>query len=207
MIWAAGADVVRGTGSGFSPDANVTREQIATMLYRYAKLLHIDTAGRTKPAFSDSDQIADWAEEAMEWAISAGLFQGNADGSLNPRGNATRAQVAALLQRFAGLDAPLSLWTNDARAARALYAFVEAVTDPTRDSFIPVRDRIAVFDLDGTLFCETDPNYFDYTLLAYRVLEDPDYKDKASAFEREVANNSTPTSRNSKSSPCPATPA
>ena len=49
-------------------------------------------------------------------------------------------------------------------------------------------DRIAVFDLDGTLFCETDPNYFDYTLLMYRVLEDPAYKDKASDFEKEVAN-------------------
>ena len=54
--------------------------------------------------------------------------------------------------------------------------------------FIPVEDRIAVFDFDGTLFCETDPNYFDYTLLVHRVLEDPDYKDKASDFEKSVAN-------------------
>jgi FMN phosphatase YigB (HAD superfamily) len=44
-----------------------------------------------------------------------------------------------------------------------------------------------VFDLDGTLFCETDPNYFDYCLLEYRVLDDPTYKDKASDFEKEVA--------------------
>ncbi|MBQ7720092.1 MAG: hypothetical protein IJT56_05850, partial [Clostridia bacterium] len=44
-----------------------------------------------------------------------------------------------------------------------------------------------MFDFDGTLFCETDPNYFDYCLLKYRVLDDPDYKDKASDFEREVA--------------------
>ena len=49
--------------------------------------------------------------------------------------------------------------------------------------------KMVLFDLDGTLFCETDPNYFDYTLLAYRVLEDPDYKDRASDFEREVAAN------------------
>jgi hypothetical protein len=45
-----------------------------------------------------------------------------------------------------------------------------------------------VFDFDGTLFCETDPNYFDYTLLVYRVLEDPEYKDQASEFEKMVAN-------------------
>ncbi|MBQ9721634.1 MAG: transporter substrate-binding domain-containing protein, partial [Oscillospiraceae bacterium] len=61
-------------------------------------------------------------------------------------------------------------------------------TDESSDGYIPVEDRIAVFDLDGTLFCETDPNYFDYTLLKYRVLEDPTYKNKASDFEKEVAN-------------------
>ena len=44
-----------------------------------------------------------------------------------------------------------------------------------------------MFDLDGTLFCETDPNYFDYTLLKYRVLEDPGYIDRASDFEKETA--------------------
>ena len=65
---------------------------------------------------------------------------------------------------------------------------MEAITDENSADFIPVQDRIAVFDLDGTLFCETDPNYFDYTLLVYRVLEDPEYKDKASDFEKEVAN-------------------
>ncbi|MBQ5968548.1 MAG: haloacid dehalogenase-like hydrolase [Clostridia bacterium] len=85
-------------------------------------------------------------------------------------------------------DKALSLWTEGAKAKEALVDYVQTVTDAESDDFIPVEDRIAVFDLDGTLFCETDPNYFDYTLLAYRVLEDPDYKDKASDFEREVAN-------------------
>ncbi|MBR4211998.1 MAG: haloacid dehalogenase-like hydrolase, partial [Oscillibacter sp.] len=85
-------------------------------------------------------------------------------------------------------DAALSLWTDAAPAKAALTAYMDAVTDETGAEFIPVENRIAVFDLDGTLFCETDPNYFDYTLLKYRVLEDPDYKDKASDFEKEVAN-------------------
>ena len=76
-------------------------------------------------------------------------------------------------------DKALSLWTEGAKAKEALVDYVQTVTDAESDDFIPVEDRIAVFDLDGTLFCETDPNYFDYTLLAYRVLEDPDYKDKA----------------------------
>ena len=85
-------------------------------------------------------------------------------------------------------DEMLSLWTEDAAARKALVEYMDAITDESGADFIPVEDRIAVFDLDGTLFCETDPNYFDYTLLVHRVLEDPDYIDKASDFEKEVAN-------------------
>ena len=81
----------------------------------------------------------------------------------------------------------LSLWTDSAQAKRELISYMEAITKEGGPDYIPVENRVAVFDLDGTLFCETDPNYFDYTLLKYRVLEDPDYKDQASDFEREVA--------------------
>ncbi len=81
----------------------------------------------------------------------------------------------------------LSLWTDGAEAKEKLISFVEAATDENSADFIPVENRIAVFDFDGTLFCETDPNYFDYTLLVHRVLEDEDYKDKASEHERETA--------------------
>ncbi|MBR2811988.1 MAG: haloacid dehalogenase-like hydrolase [Solobacterium sp.] len=82
---------------------------------------------------------------------------------------------------------PLSLWTDEAPAKAELTAYIEAVTDEKNPDYIPPERRIAVFDLDGTLFCETDPNYFDYTLLVHRVLEDEDYKDKASDFEKETA--------------------
>lgn len=81
----------------------------------------------------------------------------------------------------------LTLWNDEAPAKKALAEYVAAVTDEDNPDYIPVENRIAVFDLDGTLFCETDPNYFDYTLLLYRVTEDPEYKDKASEFEKEVA--------------------
>ena len=83
---------------------------------------------------------------------------------------------------------PLSLWSDDAPLKKELTAYVEAVTDESSSDFIPVEDRIATFDVDGTLINETDPNYFDYTLLVHRVLEDPNYKDKASDFEKSVAN-------------------
>ena len=82
---------------------------------------------------------------------------------------------------------PLSLWTENAPAKTALVSYVETVTDESSSDFIPVENRIAVFDMDGTILCETDPYYFDHCILVYRVLEDPDYKDKASAFEKDVA--------------------
>ena len=63
-----------------------------------------------------------------------------------------------------------------------------SVTDENSADFIPAEDRVATFDVDGTLINETDPNYFDYTLLVHRVLEDPDYIDKASDFEKATAN-------------------
>ncbi len=81
----------------------------------------------------------------------------------------------------------LSLWTSDAEAKKALVSYVENVTDENSPDYIPVEDRIAVFDMDGTILCETDPYYFDHCLLVYRVLEDPNYKDKASTFEKDVA--------------------
>lgn len=84
-------------------------------------------------------------------------------------------------------DEILNLWTDGATAKEELVSYMNSITDESSADFIPVENRIAVFDLDGTLFCETDPNYFDYTLLRYRVLDDPDYKDKASDFEKEVA--------------------
>ena len=81
----------------------------------------------------------------------------------------------------------LLLWTAGAESKEALVAYIESVTDENSPDYIPVEDRIAVFDMDGTILCETDPYYFDHCLLVYRVLEDPEYKDKASTFEKDVA--------------------
>lgn len=81
----------------------------------------------------------------------------------------------------------LSLWNDSAPAKKELLQYVSAVTTEGSAQFIPEEDRIAVFDLDGTLACETDPCYFDHCIYYYRVMEDPDYKDKASDYEKEVA--------------------
>ncbi len=82
---------------------------------------------------------------------------------------------------------PLSLWTDTAPLKAELTDYIKAITDKNSADYIPVEDRIAVFDMDGTLCCETDPGYFDHKLLYHRVMEDPDYKDKASDEEKETA--------------------
>lgn len=84
-------------------------------------------------------------------------------------------------------NAMLNLWTDDAKAKKELIDYINAVTTEGSSDYIPVENRIAVFDLDGTLACETDPAYFDHCIYYYRVMEDPSYKDKATDFEKEVA--------------------
>ena len=109
-----------------------------------------------------------WAKEDMDRLSGAGLVLDYGDGLLGAADNLTVEQVRTLTGHIAAAEAgPLSLWTGTARAKRELTAYVSAVTDPAGRDDIPVTDRIAVFDLDGTLFCETDPNYFDCTLLKY----------------------------------------
>jgi hypothetical protein len=98
VTWASAEGIVAGTDKGFEPNANITREQIAAMLYRYAKAIGLDmSASAELSGFPDGGDVADWASEAMRWAVGVGLFHGNADGSLNPKGDATRAEVATLL--------------------------------------------------------------------------------------------------------------
>ncbi len=70
----------------------------------------------------------------------------------------------------------LSLWNDTAPAKQALVSYMKMVTDKKSPDFIPLENRIAVFDLDGTLILETDPTYFDWALFEHRVLDDPNYK-------------------------------
>ena len=71
---------------------------------------------------------------------------------------------------------PLASWNDRAPAKTALTEYIDAVTNKLSPDYIPVENRIAVFDFDGTLFLETDPTYFDWQLFEHRVLEDPSYK-------------------------------
>ena len=96
MQWA----MVNGISDGTNPTSNISREQIAAMLYRYAQLKGYDTSERgSLAAFKDGSATSSWAVESMQWAVGSGLLKGS-NGMLNPTGNATRAEVAQMLLNF-----------------------------------------------------------------------------------------------------------
>lgn len=103
VIWAANNGIVNGVAKNvFAPDASITREQIATMLYRYAGA---EAAKEDKlSAFPDAAKVSDWAKEALNWAVASGLINGVADANgtanLEPQATATRAQIATILMRW-----------------------------------------------------------------------------------------------------------
>jgi hypothetical protein len=102
VAWAAESGVVTGNSDGtFNPNGAITREQIAVILYRYAQQKGYDVSKKADlSAFADAASISDYAKEAMAWANASGLINGMDENTLAPVGNATRAQVAAILMRF-----------------------------------------------------------------------------------------------------------
>ncbi len=102
VAWADETGIVRGFGDGtFAPNAPITREQFAVMLYRYAQYSGetVETS-RSLADFSDADQVSTWAKDAMRWAVSSGVITGKPGKLLDPQGTATRAEIAAMLHRY-----------------------------------------------------------------------------------------------------------
>lgn len=102
IAWAARNNIVNGTGAAtFDPNAPVTREQFATMLYRYARYRGFNTSLTANIlSYYDVNQVSEYAFEALQWACAEGIVNGTSTGYLTPQGNATRAQLAAMLMRF-----------------------------------------------------------------------------------------------------------
>ena len=101
--WAASEGIVGGyTATQFGPDDAITREQLAAILWRYAQHKKYDVSVGEDTnilSYADALTVSEWAVPAMQWANGAGLIQGS-DNNLMPKGNATRAQAAAILHRF-----------------------------------------------------------------------------------------------------------
>jgi hypothetical protein len=105
VSWAQGAGVVNGYDDGtFRPLGEITRQEIAAMLYRYCQLTTTEKPGDLS-VFTDAGDVSDWARGAVEWAVGAEIIKGMGDGTVAPRGTATRAQVAQMLYNMAGAGA------------------------------------------------------------------------------------------------------
>ena len=109
VVWAEKYGLVQGYGNNlFGPNDPVTREQMATILYRYVKMLGHDAQSNSTllNSYSDGALISLYAVEAMGWAVNVGLLQGNG-ANLMPRSGASRAEIAALVHRFCAMYKPL----------------------------------------------------------------------------------------------------
>ena len=92
--------MANGVSDGTNMEAEITREQLATMLYRCAQLKGYDVSATVELiSFTDADQVSGWAEDAMKWAVANGLIKGRSD-ALAPKDKATRGEVATVLMRF-----------------------------------------------------------------------------------------------------------
>lgn len=101
ILWAYNNQVITGYENGkFGPSDMITREQMAVMMYRYAKFCGLDTSDSGNlNSFPDTGKVSAFSKEAMVWAVGAGLIQGD-QGKINPQGNASRAHCATIMTRF-----------------------------------------------------------------------------------------------------------
>ena len=102
VAWAAQKGIVNGISeTEFAPSGDLTREQLATILFRYAESAGYDvSASADLSGFPDAGDIQSYATQALSWAVAEGLLQGFEDDSLQPQSTATRAQIATILMRF-----------------------------------------------------------------------------------------------------------
>ena len=150
VIWAAENDIVGGvTADTFCPLADITREQIVAILFKYAKRIHADSDDRARlEDYPDADAVHNYAVEAMRWGVAAGILSGvrETDGKvyLRPRANATRAQVATIFRSFVNRCVELPV-----PAAHAV--FTGFVGDWAQAPILETADWRALVDADNGL--------------------------------------------------------
>ncbi len=126
VCWAGENGIVNGVADRiFDPNGDITREQLATIMYRYTEYIGSDASGsKDISSFPDASIVSKWATKAMKWAVSAGIISGTKDGRgntiLDPKGKATRAQVATVLMRYCSNSLYVHNWDAG-----------EKVSDPT----------------------------------------------------------------------------
>ncbi|MGM9552944.1 MAG: S-layer homology domain-containing protein [Faecousia sp.] len=129
LVWAYGNGIINGTAPDkFSPEAPITREMMVTIFYRYAQFKGLDVSKTDSLSkYIDAGKISTYAKTPFAWAVAAGVIYGNSATTLNPLGTATRAECAAILQRFYGLTQSSNAPTEPTEP-----------TEPSADYFEPV---------------------------------------------------------------------
>ena len=99
--WAASINVVGGySAEEYGTDDFISRQDMATILWRYAEYKGYDVSATADLNYTDAGNIADYALTAMQWACGSGIFEGNGDGTINPTGDTRRCEYAAIMMRF-----------------------------------------------------------------------------------------------------------
>lgn len=99
--WASDNGIVKGSAGKFSPNANITRQDMATMLYRYAQYKKADvTKTNDLAAFKDKGSVSSYAAEGMQWAVGTGIVTGRTADTLAPKAQLSRAEFATMLSRY-----------------------------------------------------------------------------------------------------------
>ena len=108
VIWGQQNEIIKGySETEFGPNDNITREQIATIMHRYAQLKGIDVSVGENTnilSYEDFDDVSEYAIPSMQWAVGSGLIKGRTEKTLNPKDTATRVEIAAILHRFMEAD-------------------------------------------------------------------------------------------------------
>ena len=156
--WAASEKIVNGTSENkFSPEMNITREQLATILMRYASYKGYDVVSQMKDisSYKDSSAVSAYAKDAVSYAVGSGLISGKTPTTVNPKDTATRAEAAAILQRFLSKNKP----------AFSLYNTPKRFVDP----FAPKAEKISARELQCKKY--TDEAKFNSAVERFNALK------------------------------------
>ena len=119
--WAASEGIVSGYGDGtFGPNDPITREQMATILYQYAAYKGYDLSDTASlDAFTDAADVSSWALPYVQWAVGCGIMNGRDNGTLDPAGTATRAEIAVMVDTFLQTEFPMAIDAEQTTAEEA----------------------------------------------------------------------------------------
>ena len=184
VAWAAANNIVGGVGGGkFDPEGIVTREQMATILYRYSEWKGFDTSKRADfSSFPDANKVSSWAKTAMKWAVAEGLIGGSKEGNATyilPTNGATRAQVATILMRYIqGLteEIPYDPMGHSYEYVRGMYSWAQAQKIAEEKGGYLVRfDSLREFNYIATQLSKNEYQNTVFVIGARRAESSKDY--------------------------------